>query len=174
MRDPSQQCRILNPLSKARGRTCNLMGPRWVRFCCAKTGTPLFLIFNVVFPFGLHVSQRQGPCLITVLSVPGAVVPLLWMGWHVYAWTQQVMGACPRETGGERLGTACFCTLHIAQLFACISFLHLSSNSAPSLSSSLRKEHEEDIRSIIQYGCVGTSTFKNLREGAEVLPHKES
>ena len=31
----SQQCRILNPLSKARDRTHNLMVPGWICFCCA-------------------------------------------------------------------------------------------------------------------------------------------
>ena len=32
--------RILNPLSKARDRTCNLTVPSWILFCCATTGTP--------------------------------------------------------------------------------------------------------------------------------------
>ena len=36
----SRQCRILNPLSKARDRTHNLMVPSRIRFCCARTGTP--------------------------------------------------------------------------------------------------------------------------------------
>ena len=35
----SQQCRILNPLSKARNRTHNLMVSSWVHFYCATTGT---------------------------------------------------------------------------------------------------------------------------------------
>ena len=49
MLDPSQVCnlhhsprqhRILNPLSKARDRSCNLMVPSQIRFCCAPTGIP--------------------------------------------------------------------------------------------------------------------------------------
>ena len=36
----SRQCRILNPLSEARDRTCNLMVPSRIHFCCATTGTP--------------------------------------------------------------------------------------------------------------------------------------
>ena len=35
----SRQCRILNPLSKARDRTRNLMVPGRIRFHCATTGT---------------------------------------------------------------------------------------------------------------------------------------
>ena len=34
------QCRILNPRSKARDQTWNLMVPSWIRFRCATTGTP--------------------------------------------------------------------------------------------------------------------------------------
>ena len=42
----SGQCRILNPLSEAWDRTCNLSVPSGIRFCCATMGTPLlsFLI----------------------------------------------------------------------------------------------------------------------------------
>ena len=49
MRDPSRICnlhssswqrRILNPMSKARDRTCHLMVPSRVCFHCAMTGTP--------------------------------------------------------------------------------------------------------------------------------------
>ena len=37
----SRQHRILNPLSEARDRTCNLIVPRWIHFRCATTGTPV-------------------------------------------------------------------------------------------------------------------------------------
>ena len=40
----SQPRQILNPLSKARNRTCNLMVPSQIRFHCATTGTPLTAI----------------------------------------------------------------------------------------------------------------------------------
>ena len=36
----SRQCRILNPLSEARDRTQNLMGPSRIHFHCTTTGTP--------------------------------------------------------------------------------------------------------------------------------------
>ena len=36
----SRQRRIVNPLSKARDRTYNLMVPSWIHFRCATTGTP--------------------------------------------------------------------------------------------------------------------------------------
>ena len=37
----SWQCPILNPLSKARDRTRNLMVPSWIRFCCAMIEIPI-------------------------------------------------------------------------------------------------------------------------------------
>ena len=36
----SWQCQILNPLSKARDQTHNLVLPSQIRYCCASTGTP--------------------------------------------------------------------------------------------------------------------------------------
>ena len=51
----SQQHRILNPLSKARDLTCNIMVPRQIYFCYASMGTPktkilkeICLIFCVI------------------------------------------------------------------------------------------------------------------------------
>ena len=45
----SQQCWILNPLSKARDRTHILMATSWIRFCCATKGTPkLAFIFHFI------------------------------------------------------------------------------------------------------------------------------
>ena len=35
-----QQCQILNPLSKARDRTCKLMVPSQIRFCCTTMRPP--------------------------------------------------------------------------------------------------------------------------------------
>ena len=40
----SWQRRILNPLIKARDRTCNLMVPGQICFHCTTMGTPLFFI----------------------------------------------------------------------------------------------------------------------------------
>ena len=42
----SQQCRILNPLSKARDRTRNLMVPSWICFCYTTMGTPSVLVLT--------------------------------------------------------------------------------------------------------------------------------
>ena len=45
-----QQLWILSPLSEARDRTCNLMVPSRIHFCCATMGTPnLCLFFFFVF-----------------------------------------------------------------------------------------------------------------------------
>ena len=38
------QLRILNPLSKARNQTCNLMVPSQIRYHCTMTGTPSVLL----------------------------------------------------------------------------------------------------------------------------------
>ena len=39
----SQKCQILNPLSKARDQTCNLMVLSGICFHCARMGTPELL-----------------------------------------------------------------------------------------------------------------------------------
>ena len=41
----SQQYQILNQLSEARDRTCNLMVPSWIHFLCATTGTPVSHVY---------------------------------------------------------------------------------------------------------------------------------
>ena len=45
----SQQRWILNPLSEARDRTCNLIVPSQICFCCAMTVTPIVIILQVYF-----------------------------------------------------------------------------------------------------------------------------
>ena len=46
--------RILNPLSEARDRTCNLILPSWICFCCTTMGTPNLLeILKTFFPMVL-------------------------------------------------------------------------------------------------------------------------
>ena len=42
----SRQRQILNPLSEARDRTCNLMDTSRIRFCCAVTVTPSAILFK--------------------------------------------------------------------------------------------------------------------------------
>ena len=55
VQDPSHICdlhhssgkhQILNPLSEARDRTCNLMDPSWICFHCATMGTPILDLFK--------------------------------------------------------------------------------------------------------------------------------
>ena len=41
----SWQCQILNPLSKARDQSHNLMVPSWIHFSSVTKGTPLVLVF---------------------------------------------------------------------------------------------------------------------------------
>ena len=43
----SQQRQILNPLSKVRDQTCNLMVPSWIHFHCATMGTLSALFLTV-------------------------------------------------------------------------------------------------------------------------------
>ena len=68
MPDPSRVChlhhssqwhQILNPLSKARDQTCNLMVPSRICFCCTTTGTPamsfLLLYSYILLSFVLKI-----------------------------------------------------------------------------------------------------------------------
>ena len=52
----SWQCRILNPLSRARDQTCILMDTSWICYCWAALGTPSPHYFSCVtaFPLFLH------------------------------------------------------------------------------------------------------------------------
>ena len=60
----SQQRRILDPLSEARGQTRSLMVPSRIRFHCAMTGTPI-LILSLIF---LEVINQVGfVCLFVCL-----------------------------------------------------------------------------------------------------------
>ena len=51
----SQQRQILDPLSKARDQTHNLMVPSRLCFCCTTTGTPLSVFLSLCF---LYFSSR--------------------------------------------------------------------------------------------------------------------
>ena len=57
----SQPHRIINPLSKARDQTRNLMVPSWIHFHCPTTGTPLFSILSIVILGSLekHLTQNR-------------------------------------------------------------------------------------------------------------------
>ena len=56
----SRQCWIFNPLSEARDRTCNLMVPSWIRFCCATIGTPYYCFFLFLFKWP-HLQHTKFP-----------------------------------------------------------------------------------------------------------------
>ena len=43
----SRQCRVLNPLSVARDGTHNPMVAGWIRFHCAKMGTPISFYYII-------------------------------------------------------------------------------------------------------------------------------
>ena len=58
----SWQCRILDPLIKARDRTHYLMVPSWIRFHCATKGTP-----NFIFLFVIEVQLTYSVVLISAV-----------------------------------------------------------------------------------------------------------
>ena len=96
MLDPSHVCDLhhrsrqrlnLNPLSEARDRTCNLVVPSWICFCCGMTGTPrhplsylshltgknwgsVNLRMRKTLTLGYRAPQRQG----TGIERPGSIV----------------------------------------------------------------------------------------------------
>ena len=43
----SRQCWILNPLTEAGERTCNVMVPSWIHFHRATMGTPILTIYII-------------------------------------------------------------------------------------------------------------------------------
>ena len=61
----SQEPQILNPLSKARDQTCNLIVPSQIRFHYAMMGTPIFFKSTIVIqvvvevPVGEHSWRRK-------------------------------------------------------------------------------------------------------------------
>ena len=73
----SRQCRVLNPWSKARDRTCNVMVPSRIRFRGATTGTPLpsFLKVNSV-----PLCARAPLCMSSRPSVDLGLFPPLGCG----------------------------------------------------------------------------------------------
>ena len=48
------QCQILNPLSGARDRTCNLMVPSQISFRCTTMGTLISDLFYYILPYCTH------------------------------------------------------------------------------------------------------------------------
>ena len=58
----SWRCQILNPLSKAKDQTWNLMVPSRIHFRCATMGTPFFLLtceHSSAYSVGLHSGKTN-------------------------------------------------------------------------------------------------------------------
>ena len=69
----SWQCRILNPLSEARDRTCVYVGTSQLCFCCATMGAPLFSVFCSGAVISTSRSSRSLVCSsasCSLLSIP--------------------------------------------------------------------------------------------------------
>ena len=86
----SQQRQILNPVSKARDQTCNLMVPSQICFPWATMGTPVFVIFitandlhsKALFQCGIPVMAQQVKNLTRNHEYAG----LIWAlpsGWRI-------------------------------------------------------------------------------------------
>ena len=63
----SPKHRILNPLSEARNRTCNLMFPSRIHFLCAMMATPIIMVLTVILEREALVSGREG-CLRALVT----------------------------------------------------------------------------------------------------------
>ena len=64
----SQLCWILNPLSKARDRSCIFMDTSCIRFCCATTGTPKITIFLLHILISLDKNIYVNVVILTTLE----------------------------------------------------------------------------------------------------------
>ena len=102
----SWQCQILNPLSKARDQTRNLMVPGRICFCCATMGTPVFshgfkgrfLLSHVSPPKHrrLKILKEFGVLGIAILETQIQVKPKVFR-------EEKVSGACYKGKSHEVL-----------------------------------------------------------------------
>ena len=59
----SRQRRVVDPLSRTRDQTCNLMVPSWIPFRCAMMGTPRILFSDSeLFALSLSYEETFGAC----------------------------------------------------------------------------------------------------------------
>ena len=80
----SWQCQILDPLSKARDRTCKLMVLSQICFHCTMTGTLLQYYFVENFCFCSH--QRYWLVLFLLVSFSGVVIRIMMQApWKEFA-----------------------------------------------------------------------------------------
>ena len=63
----SQQCQILNPLSKARDQTHNLVVPSWIRFRCAMMDTPCNYVIVLCLSFPDHDLIEESLIVLFIL-----------------------------------------------------------------------------------------------------------
>jgi len=68
----SRQRWILNPLSKARDQTLNLMVPSWIRFRCATAGTP-HKSFSIINTTGVPIMAQWLTNLTRNHEVTGSI-----------------------------------------------------------------------------------------------------
>ena len=71
----SRQCWILNPLSKARAQTYNLMVPSRIHFHCATRGTPPFFSSQYTITRSLSNHQKERTHLYSPLTVGFSLFP---------------------------------------------------------------------------------------------------
>ena len=75
----SRQCRLLNPLNKARDRTCVLMDTSQILFCCATMGTPIVCLKKKFFYLRtLHINQLTVGFLVILLSFTSPCSRMSW------------------------------------------------------------------------------------------------
>ena len=89
----SRQHRILNPLSKARDGTHNLMVPGQIHFRCAMMGTPHPLLDSKGQTMGLFMDSwdmlsRREPCTRRQDMGPAPILPWFpfWKAWSQKGW----------------------------------------------------------------------------------------
>ena len=129
----SQQCLILNPLSKARDRTLNIMVPGQIRFHCATMGTPYLFIFKVSY---LYINLRFYRTVVAFDSIDSALLLFLESFHKLYFWiffsyfcffmaTNYVNLRCPLASMSIIFSLVLFNSVHF--LWLLLSFLALKS-----------------------------------------------
>ena len=112
----SRQCQTLNPLSKARDRTSNLMVPSQICFCCTTTRTPHHSVLAQGPPCPCELALEKGRSstlafldvvLVQSLISPKVATPKAGFGerekgWQVrWVWWDKQRWREHRAAGGE-------------------------------------------------------------------------
>ena len=95
----SWQLWTLNPLSKAKDRTCNLMVPSWTHFCCTTRGTPNFsilFIYEIACISSVSRNCHEGRDLVHFVHYCSMCLPgrraIDTLTECMNEWTLQIMG----------------------------------------------------------------------------------